>query len=281
VPTDLDPAEPPLPSSGPRALAIHMGVRSPSLLTGVHDDCPMCETDAVELARITRAAGYTTRLLRNAEVTSTTLEALLDDAACRLHAGDALILTFSGHGTGQFDLEKTEPSQYDSTWVLYNREFYDNELFHCLTKFESGVRILIIAASCKSGTIPYIFPENEKPTFSQRLNHTVYSKHDPLDALHASVVAWGAAADGQDAIKGNGPNTVFITALLNAYRSAPTRSLQETFNVVAAACSPTQDPQYCAIGPRDCAFETAPLFARPPYATCQPLVHPACTVTKP
>ena len=52
-------------------------------------------------------------------------------ALCRgftgISSGDILFLTYSGHGASLPDKPGHEPDQRDETWVLYDRQFVDDE----------------------------------------------------------------------------------------------------------------------------------------------------------
>jgi len=46
----------------------------------------------------------------------------------------------------------------DETWVLYDRQLVDDELYKIWSKFKPGVRILVLSDSCHSGTVPRDIP---------------------------------------------------------------------------------------------------------------------------
>ena len=47
----------------------------------------------------------------------------------------------------------------DETWVCYDRQFIDDELYDLWGKFKSGVRILVLSDSCHSGTVTRKIPD--------------------------------------------------------------------------------------------------------------------------
>src|SRR5437764_491798 len=57
-----------------------------------------CQNDARDMAALARAAGFAPTVLLDSDATATRLLESLDSAARRLEAGDALLLTYSGHG---------------------------------------------------------------------------------------------------------------------------------------------------------------------------------------
>ncbi len=46
----------------------------------------------------------------------------------------------------------------DETWVCYDRQLVDDELYELWGKFKSGVRILALSDSCHSGTVTRKIP---------------------------------------------------------------------------------------------------------------------------
>ena len=112
-----------------------------------------CENDARDMAAIAKAKGFTATVLLTRQATA---EALLDamaDAAKRLKARDILLLTYSGHGGQVPDTNGDEEDAKDETWVCYDRQVIDDELYALYAKFREGVRIFILSDSCHSGTV--------------------------------------------------------------------------------------------------------------------------------
>ena len=65
-----------------------------------------------------------------------------------------LFLTYSGHGGQVKDRNGDESGDdMDETWVLYDRQLVDDELYDLWAKFKPGVRILVLSDSCHSGTV--------------------------------------------------------------------------------------------------------------------------------
>ena len=63
------------------------------------------------------------------------------------------LLTYSGHGSQVPDKNGDETEDgYDETWVLYDRQLVDDELYALWSKFAAGVRIVVLSDSCHSGT---------------------------------------------------------------------------------------------------------------------------------
>jgi metacaspase-1 len=143
-------------------LSVHIGLNQvdPARYDGWSGDLNACEQDASDMARLAGAAGFTvTDPLLTSAATADAVSAALDSAAGRLAAGDILFLTYSGHGGQVPDLNHDETGdRLDETWVLYDRQLVDDELFGLFGKFAKGVRIWMLSDSCHSGTVAKALP---------------------------------------------------------------------------------------------------------------------------
>lgn len=93
-------------------------------------------------------------VLINEQATATALLQRLETLAGSLEAGDALLITYSGHGGQLADAlsSQTGDEETDETWCLYDRQLIDDEVYNAFARFRAGVRITVIADCCHSGT---------------------------------------------------------------------------------------------------------------------------------
>jgi hypothetical protein len=71
-----------------------------------------------------------------------------------LESGDFFWLTYSGHGGQVSDTNSDdETDEKDETWVLYDRQLVDLELYALWGEFKPGVRIFVLSDSCHSGSV--------------------------------------------------------------------------------------------------------------------------------
>ncbi|MDP9615150.1 caspase family protein [Streptomyces demainii] len=138
-------------------LSVHIGLNQvdPTAYDGWSGELGAGEQDAVDMARLADAAGFdVTDPLLSAAATAETVTATLEAAAGRLAEGDILFLSYAGHGGQVPDLNHDETGdRLDETWVLYDRQLVDDELFELFGKFAKGVRIWLLSDSCHSGTV--------------------------------------------------------------------------------------------------------------------------------
>jgi hypothetical protein len=112
-----------------------------------------CVNDAECMQRIADGLGYSSTLLLNEEATAERVIYEIGSAARALDAGGILLLTYSGHGGQMPDADGDEDDNKDETWVLYDRQLVDDELYNLWNQFGSGARIVVLSDSCHSGSV--------------------------------------------------------------------------------------------------------------------------------
>jgi Caspase domain/Putative peptidoglycan binding domain len=159
-----EPEKPTKPvTGGGRRESLHIGINrvNAALYGGWNGALSGCENDCDTMIGIARAEGYTT--LPPLKTASATSQAILDTiqaAAGRMAAGDTFMVTYAGHGgqvpNSDADVDPEADSK-DETWVCYDRQLIDDELWRAWQTFAAGVNIIVISDSCHSGTIARLF----------------------------------------------------------------------------------------------------------------------------
>ncbi|HQX76362.1 MAG TPA: caspase family protein, partial [Thermoflexales bacterium] len=136
-------------------ISIHIGLNSvdPAQYAGWDGKLAACEFDAKDMQALADKQGYKTTLLLTKDATSARVIEAISAAARDLKSGDQLLLTYSGHGGQLPDKNGDEPDDLDETWVLYDRQIVDDELYALWSKFKKGVSVLMLSDSCHSGTV--------------------------------------------------------------------------------------------------------------------------------
>ena len=139
----------------PKAVSLHVGINvvSGAAYGGWTGPLAACEFDANDMAAIARSKGMKATVLLTAKGTRANTLAGIRNAAKVLRAGDLFFLTYSGHGGQVPDVTGEEADKRDETWCLYDGQLIDDELYFELSRFASGVRILVLSDSCHSGTV--------------------------------------------------------------------------------------------------------------------------------
>ncbi len=140
-----------------KGISIHIGLNNvdPGYYGGWDGKLVACEADAKDMRALAKGKGFNTNLLLTKDATSDNVIKALSDVALELSTGDILFLTYSGHGgqVPEIGGSGDEEDAKDETWVLYDRELIDDELYSLWSKFQAGVRILVFSDSCHSGTV--------------------------------------------------------------------------------------------------------------------------------
>jgi peptidoglycan hydrolase-like protein with peptidoglycan-binding domain len=136
-------------------LSIHIGLNhvDPAAYNGWDGKLFGCINDARDMQSIANGIGYQSMLLTDGQATSSSVISAIGQAAQSLESGDTLFLTYSGHGGQVDDVNGEEADAQDETWVLYDRQLIDDELYCLWSQFAPGVRIVMLSDSCHSGTV--------------------------------------------------------------------------------------------------------------------------------
>jgi hypothetical protein len=140
---------------GPIGVALCIGLNrvNPASYHGWSGWLQGCENDASDMAAIAGQAGFRVRKLLTAAATKQNIKGSLVRAAAGLLPGDILLVTYSGHG-GQYPDQNGDETddRMDETWCLFDGQVVDDELAALWGTFQPGVRVLVFADSCHSGT---------------------------------------------------------------------------------------------------------------------------------
>jgi len=278
-----------------KGVSIHIGLNAvdPEHYSGWDGALAGCENDARDMEALAKALEYEPRtIILTKDATVARVTEALTTAAQSLSAGDTLLLTYSGHG-GQVPDKNGDESkkgadeigeyadEYDETWVLYDRQLVDDELYALWSEFAANVRIIVLSDSCHSGTVTRELPPweaaNVDPLPSRRLpmelqdrvyeeNKAVYDKvQDDTESrdsvpLRASIALISGCMDNQTS--GDGPkNGRFTGRLLEVWQKGKfDGSLTRLHRAINAGMPQYQTPNYYMIGPANTSFAERPAF---------------------
>ena len=267
-----------------QGISIHIGLNrvDPVHYQGWSGDLAACEFDAHDMVAIAETIGFEERTtLLTADATVENVTAALRAAASQLSSGDILFLTYSGHGGSLPDKNGDEPDQRDETWVLYDRQFVDDELFSLYVTFKPGVRILVLSDSCHSGSVAKELPSflnpgalearfgtSEPATIERRVrtipldvrrrveeaNQAIYDEvqrstpaNDNVD-LAASLLLISGCQDNQTSADGD-RNGLFTGTLLDVWNGGKFKRYYRGFHrAIVEQMPPDQTPNLFFIG---------------------------------
>jgi metacaspase-1 len=246
-----------------------------------------CEFDAKDMQAFAQARGFSTTLLLTEQATARTVSNTIRRTARLLQAGDTLFVTYSGHGGQVPDEFDEETDHLDETWVLYDRQLLDDELYGLWGQFHAGVRIVVLSDSCHSGTATrQIIRERggafrPTPTDGTRfrvlpveVRGATYLAHRRLyknkqqvhprgdrTAVQADVLLISGCQDDQLSRDGD-RNGLFTGTLLKVWNNGLFEGDYRRFHQDIASQMPTeQQPNLFTFGSNAAILETAAVFA--------------------
>jgi metacaspase-1 len=268
-----------------QGVSIHIGLNEvdPDHYGGWSGKLNACEADAGDMARIAAERDFETTTILTGDATADAVTSAINDAAGKLEGGDILFLTYSGHGGQVPDTNGQEQDQLDETWVLFDRQLVDDELYSLYSQFPAGARILVFSDSCHSGSVnrdifqvavPHVVEaamvDTPKPrtkdlprdvakrTYEQ--NKDVYDgiqkSHPAGEAadIGASVLLISGCQDNQLSLDGD-RNGLFTQQVLAVWDDGKWVGSHPTFHkAVAAKMPPTQSPNYNPVGAQNGPF---------------------------
>jgi hypothetical protein len=269
----------------PQAISINIGLNQvdPNHYGGWSGQLRACESDARDMTRIAQARGFETKTILTREATADAVTSAISDAAEKLEAGDILFLTNSSHGGQVPDTNGDEDDQLDETWVLFDRQLVDDELYDLWSKFAAGTRIFVLSDSCHSGTAnrgifdaatPHVVqaglvdtPEPRTKDMPKDVAERTYeqnkAEYDAIQKEHpsaekaevgASVILISGCQDNQFSLDGD-KNGLFTQQLLAVWDDGKWSGSYPKFHKAIGAKMPaTQSPNYNPVGASDSAF---------------------------
>ena len=284
------------PSRSNKGFGLHIGLNEVNSAYYVDENgnpwdgkLTACEFDAQDMNNIIEPQGFKTKLLLTKEATRSLVINELENLSNELVSGDMLVLSYSGHGGQISDTNSDErDDQLDETWVLYDGELIDDELYALLGKFQAGVRIFVLSDSCHSGTVTReiqyreiisntnlginrdmsrfrFIPENVQETVYKK-NQEFYEKIQrdfPAGervSIGASVILISGCQDNQLSSDGD-RNGLFTGILLEVWNNSSFQGGYVKFHKEIVRRMPViQTPNYFKIGTNDIHFELSTPF---------------------
>lgn len=274
----------------PKGISLHVGLNQVDSIhyTGWKGELLACESDARDMEAIARSQGFVAHSLLTKAALSAAVLGTIERAAKELVEGDFFLLTYSGHGGQINDVMNDDPDGLDETWVLFDRQLIDDELYVAFSMFRHDVRILVFSDSCHCATMTkelffqpafylprlearvrastganlrprFLPPEVQAKIYLERatLYDEIRKKTPRREAVHVecSLILMSACQDNQVAMEST-KNGLFTEALLRVWDKGSFEGGYHHFRTeIAAFMPPTQSPKYTIIGRRDRAFE--------------------------
>lgn len=263
-----------------KGISLHIGLNhvDPAHYNGWDGRLQACVQDAHDMKALADSLGYTSSQLLDKDATVRKVTKAITTAAEQLVAGDTFFLTYSGHGGQVPDQNGDEaqkdsdelgefPDRYDETWVLFDRQLVDDELFYLWSLFAPKVGIVMLSDSCHSGTVakpmPWDVPVDAPASRRMPLNveEQTYAAHKrqydtiqkkvptrSASSIQASVVLISGCQDNQTSADGR-VNGRFTGRLLEVWAGGAFKgNANKLRRVIVAGMPPDQTPNYYVVG---------------------------------
>lgn len=261
-----------------KGISLHIGLNfvDPQHYQGWNGELNACIADAKDMRALARKQRFQDNaMLIDAQATAAAVTTAIADTAKKLSRGDIFLLTYSGHGGQVRDTNNDErdKDRMDETWVLFDRQLVDDELYTLWSKFKPGVRIVVLSDSCHSGTVTRNIPVFEgsgpRPRAMPRpVGAAVEQAHRALyreiqknnrgaerARVSASILLISGCMDNQTSMDGdrNGAFTGMLKKVWNGGRFAGDyRALRDK---IVSLMPSSQTPNYYRIGAPNAQFD--------------------------
>lgn len=270
-----------------KGISIHIGLNSvdSNHYDGWAGELIACEYDAKSMYTLARSKNFSAQFLKTKKATRQNVIKAIREASESLENGDLFLLTYSGHGGQIPDVNGDETDDdLDETWVLFDGQLLDDELFNLWADFQEGVRIIVLSDSCHSGSVTkdierndpgtkridginFKFMPREVAVKTYRKNRGFYDKvvgYLPAEQkeIKASVILISGCQDDQLSLDG-WDNSLFTAALLNVWDNDNFQGNYKAFHAAIVQSIPSsnnQRPNYLLIGSQSSEFENQQPF---------------------
>jgi len=276
----------------PKGLSLHIGLNfvDPNHYQGWDGQLAACEFDAKDMSALAKKKGFKPTMLIREEASASAVTEAITDAANQLKVGDMLFVTYSGHGGQVPDKNGDEKDKMDETWVLYDRQLIDDELYTLWSRFAPGVRIFVLSDSCHSGSVTKAtlyehlaaqplakdFSDNmtvRTRALPEKVRDATYSQNKKLYdriqktfqsgdkvAVNASILLISGCQDNQLSSDG-ARNGLFTQTLLKTWNKGKYKGRYRKFHQdIGLKMPPWQSPNFYRAGVRDARFEAQTPF---------------------
>jgi hypothetical protein len=260
-----------------KGISLHIGLNrvDPAHYEGWDGTLNACEADARDMQALAKSSKFKPMpLLLTAQATAKAVSAAIKKAAKTLVKGDIFFMTYSGHGGQVRDTNGDEDDdRMDETWVLFDRQLVDDELYALWGGFKAGVRIVVFSDSCHSGSVvrlapPMISGGPRERLMPRQVGEKVEAAHQALyrgiQAAHpgaekatvkASILLISGCMDNQTSLDGE-HNGAFTEMLLKVWNGGKFRGSYRRFrDTIVSRMPASQSPNYFFAGAPDRAFE--------------------------
>lgn len=251
-----------------KGISIHVGVNVPPADLALQ---PLggCVNDATAMKDLAMARGFTgldggePLLMADADATHDDVLAKLKEAAQLLDAGDIFLFTFAGHGTHPpGSLFESTGDGRDETLVMSDKFLVDNVLRSDVwPKFKPGVRVVMVADSCHSGTVTTVPPGGDLEAGAPSSNPGYHLEAVDAPGGNGPIVSGLRLIPEDKAVEHFNAFSAFYTQIAMSLASAENADPIQASVMLLAACEEFQEARESTINGKTHGVYTRALLA--------------------
>lgn len=227
-----------------KRLSLHVGLNyvNSSSYSGWGGRLACAVTDTLEMSQLFAGGGFEARVLLDEAATLANAVGELTLIADELVDGDACVLTYSGHGSDDPDVEDRQ------AFCLFDGELTDRKLHNLLERFKPGVRVVCVFDSCHSGGMNR-GATRAKPHGVVAPRRTRAGTTAPLQSATVMLTACRLLESSVEGVQPWPANGAYTGALLAAFRTGqPWQAWHDRAAKAVTAANPFQTPMALELG---------------------------------
>lgn len=224
------------------AVCVGLTAVDPASYSGWAGDCPGCDMDVKRMYDLCSKQGFSSTKLYNSEATWINIKTAIVKSTKEFTKDDLLVVSFSGHGGQEKDLNGDETSGYDSTLCFWDGQVLDDKVMDFISTLPV-MRIVIIADQChsESNFRAYVRKVANKITFGKY--GKLKGKRITKPSSYAGQIIEFSGCKEMSYSYGDNSGGVWTSALSETFKSS--LSWFEWFNSAKAKMTANQEPVWC------------------------------------
>ena len=163
---------------------------------GTFNDLSGCVNDANDWADLLSndyGFGDNVQLIIDAEATRANITQAFLNLAQAAQSGDIVVVTYSGHGTWEYDnADRDESDNRDEAICAHDGNILDDEIRSAIRTMDPEVRLTIISDSCHSGTVTRTMLANARGRDNEFSENAPKPRYMPpvedIDAMRTDLI---------------------------------------------------------------------------------------------
>lgn len=222
-----------------KGYALHIALNSvnPTFYKGNSGFLNVCKNDALAYSKIAQQQNFQyIKLLIDKDATTANFKNEINFISKSMSSEDYFLLSFSGHGSKNKDINGDEDDGEDESWCFYDGKVLDDELYRIWPQFEARSRVYVVSDSCYSGTIlkdifhqdPFAIYHQKYASQDVHIKGITFNSFQQSSPIKATIKLIAAAKEHQEAFGGT-KNSRFTRKLLEVWNDGQFKGTHQGF----------------------------------------------------